>query len=177
MPPKPFPYPIGIGIDVCQPIRVLKLLTDSRTLNHWLMKVFNRLEWPALRSRFKLADNVSPHIAEIGALDEFLPVSVDGEQSLILRQPWRPTTGSTLNNAPAVTSALAQHLAGRYENPHELSTEGSADRYVSLVDVDGRRRKQLSRPIVTASSGSRKYLSLIREALQSPRQRKEPLST
>lgn len=143
MPPKPFPYPIGIGIDVCQPIRIMKMLTDSRTLNHWLMKVFNRLEWPALISRFKLADNVAPGLEEIEALNAFLPDNDARAQSLILTQPWRPTAGSTLNDAPAVTSALAQHLAGRCETPHELATDRPADGYVSLVDVDGRRKKQL----------------------------------
>lgn len=112
MPPKPFPYPIGIGIDVCKPSRILHLMRDHRTLNRWLRKVFNRLEWPQLVSRFKIAQNGAP--GDIGhPRDDFHQY-----QPLTLSHPWKiPPAGSEHIQVPALTDALAQHLAGRLEPP------------------------------------------------------------
>ena len=110
MPPKPFPYPIGIGIDVCKPSRILRLMKDHRTLNHWLQKVFNRLEWPQLVSHFKVAENVAAgNVGHTRNIDRYHP--------LILSYPWISPAGSEHTQVPAVTDALAQHLAGRLDPP------------------------------------------------------------
>ena len=66
MAPKPFPHPLGIGIDIVRVPRVIELLKDEYTINRWSRKVFNRLEWPYLFAKFNLAqrnpkDGHSPH--------------------------------------------------------------------------------------------------------------------
>lgn len=112
MPPKPFPYPIGIGIDVCKPSRILRLMQDHQTLNRWLRKVFNRLEWPQLVSRFKVAQNAAPGDSA-DPQDDF-----NRYEPLILSYWWSPPpAGSEHIQVPAITDALAQHLAGRLEAP------------------------------------------------------------
>lgn len=112
MPPKPFPYPIGIGIDVCKPSRIVRLMRDHDKLNRWLRKVFNRLEWPQLVSSFKGAQNAAP--GDIGhPRDDF-----NRHQPLILSHSWIPPPPSTKNvRVPATINALAQHLAGRLAPP------------------------------------------------------------
>ena len=48
-PPKPFPLPYRIGIDICSIARIRALLAkdagQGKYLRRWGSKVFNRLEW------------------------------------------------------------------------------------------------------------------------------------
>ena len=46
MAPKPFPYPLGIGIDVCKVARIARVLRSTGLRNQWARRVFTRLEWP-----------------------------------------------------------------------------------------------------------------------------------
>ena len=46
--PRPFPFPIGIGTDVCQISRIADILRHEHKRNRWARKLFTRLEWPAL---------------------------------------------------------------------------------------------------------------------------------
>lgn len=90
-------------------------MKNQRTLNHWLRKVFNRLEWPLLVSRFKIAENAGPGVGHIRDVNRYQP--------LILSHSWIPPAGSEV---PAVTDALAQHLAGRLDAlPPSLATDGA----------------------------------------------------
>ena len=51
MPPKPFPYPFNIGIDIACAKRFEKYAENERAFNQFARKVFTSLEWPTLRSR------------------------------------------------------------------------------------------------------------------------------
>ena len=53
MAPKPFPFAIGIGIDLCRVSRIAAILRHEHTLNRWARKIFTRLEWPALCRRLQ----------------------------------------------------------------------------------------------------------------------------
>lgn len=55
MPPRPFPYPLGTGIDICKVSRVANIIRDDGNATRWVAKVFSRLEWPAIWRRFKEA--------------------------------------------------------------------------------------------------------------------------
>lgn len=55
MPPKPFPYPLRIGVDMCSMPRLGQHITDSNWLNRYTRKHFNRLEWPELCIRVAAA--------------------------------------------------------------------------------------------------------------------------
>ncbi|KAI4133221.1 MAG: hypothetical protein LQ338_000279 [Usnochroma carphineum] len=47
MAPKPFPYPLGVGIDICHSQRLHKVLSlPGEGATRWARKVFNRQEWP-----------------------------------------------------------------------------------------------------------------------------------
>ena len=51
MGPKPFPFSIGIGTDICQVSRIRHIAADASLLNSWARKVFTRHEWPTLYHR------------------------------------------------------------------------------------------------------------------------------
>ncbi|KAI4169866.1 MAG: hypothetical protein LQ343_005415 [Gyalolechia ehrenbergii] len=53
MAPKPFPYPIGVGVDICHIPRLYNLV-GKRThyVTRWAKKVFTRLEWHRLWQEF-----------------------------------------------------------------------------------------------------------------------------
>lgn len=111
-------------------------MKDHRTLNRWLRKVFNRLEWPQLVARFKVAGDATPG---------------DISQPLILSHAWiPPPAGSEHIQVSAVTDALAQHLAGRLDpSPTSLpltllllSTDGALAEMMVSDLLDGQRRKQ-----------------------------------
>lgn len=85
-------------------------MKDQRTLNLWLRKVFSRLEWPQLVSRFNVAETVAP--GDVGHTR-----GTNRYQPLILSHSCIPPAGSEHIQVPAVTDALAQHLAGRLDAP------------------------------------------------------------
>lgn len=73
MAPKPFPLPLGIGVDIVHVPRVIGFLKDEEKINRWCRKVFSRLEWPHLFERFSLAqrnpkEGCSPHDSPMLAL-------------------------------------------------------------------------------------------------------------
>lgn len=53
MVPKAFPYPIGVGTDICQVHRIASFLRRRDIRERWARRVFTRLEWPSLWRAFK----------------------------------------------------------------------------------------------------------------------------
>lgn len=53
MVPKAFPFPIGVGTDICQIHRIAAILRRRETRERWARKVFTRLEWPSLWRAFQ----------------------------------------------------------------------------------------------------------------------------
>ncbi|KAL9015312.1 MAG: hypothetical protein Q9173_000110 [Seirophora scorigena] len=52
MAPKPFPYPIGVGVDICHSHRLYATLGHpSQYVTTWARKIFTRQEWPCLLKR------------------------------------------------------------------------------------------------------------------------------
>lgn len=52
MAPKPFPYPIGVGVDICHIPRLYATLDHpSEYVTRWARKIFTRQEWPCLLKR------------------------------------------------------------------------------------------------------------------------------
>lgn len=55
MPPKPFPFLFGIGIDIARIARFTRLLERSdQDFLRWARRIFTRLEWPALQEQYRL---------------------------------------------------------------------------------------------------------------------------
>ncbi|KAL9129080.1 MAG: hypothetical protein Q9217_002387 [Psora testacea] len=52
MVPKPFPYPISIGTDICNVYRIAGLLRLRDVRERWVKRTFTRLEWPAIWQSF-----------------------------------------------------------------------------------------------------------------------------
>ena len=55
MPPKPFPFPISVGNDICQISRIFHLLNGQHK-NRFLSKLFTAKELNAFRTRIFLQD-------------------------------------------------------------------------------------------------------------------------
>ena len=53
MVPKPFPYPIGVGTDICSINRIAGLLRLRDTRERWIRRTFTRLEWPGIWQSFQ----------------------------------------------------------------------------------------------------------------------------
>ncbi|KAL6717078.1 hypothetical protein ACLMJK_004992 [Lecanora helva] len=115
MPPKPFPLPIGVGIDICRIHRIAALLQNENSRNQWARRVFTRMEWPSLCMSFNRANDSgkweSDSITKENYIsDVYLPRL--SNHSDVLRNSelyW-----SAINDKRSKLAGLAQHLAGRW---------------------------------------------------------------
>ena len=125
MVPKPFPYPLGVGIDVCKVSRIASLLRSSNVRNQWARRVFTRLEWLDVWKYFERTRRAMTDDAEDMTRTDRRATNVQSSWML----PEIPTKGlrdangvlfdkSALNEdspdfrSPVAT--LARFLAGRY---------------------------------------------------------------
>ena len=131
---RPFPIPIGIGLDVCRVERVGAILRDARTRNRWARKIFNRLEWPHLYKRLQRMDD---SIGELAGQDdeEADEQKVEVQDQAVAKDhdntvwmlPGLSRYSSIFKNENLYNSAiadersdlgrLARHLAGRLDCP------------------------------------------------------------
>ena len=124
MAPKPFPYPIGLGIDICHIPRLSGLLgrqDDYVTL--WARKVFTRLEWPHLWLRFHEA-HMQRSSSEISKAQLKLP-----HIKRIRTQEQRKNPASSLvNNSQLLPTESSADEAEQHNNIHDEnpSTNGTA---------------------------------------------------
>lgn len=112
MPPKPFPFPIGVGTDICHTTRFLRFIRDDEVMNQFARKVFTRLEWPYLYRKFlevgyDLANEDERSwgderpIETLPSLSRFFPPRSDPKKAL-------PAPNLQIGN-------LARYLAGRLD--------------------------------------------------------------
>ncbi|KAI4101449.1 MAG: hypothetical protein L6R37_004924 [Teloschistes peruensis] len=94
MAPKPFPYLIRQGVDICRVSRVSKILEKpSHELLRWALKIFTRQEWPQLWRQFNEATVKQEALGSQAQL--FLPKL-------------------TLSASQHAHGPLAQYIAGRW---------------------------------------------------------------
>ena len=129
MPPRPFPFPMGVGVDICQINRIAALLRKESIRNNWVRKVFTRLEWPTVCRRFQRANRSEA---------ESVSYSTQGQDTLPDRtnsteHNWMlPTLSkhtdilkdetlfwSTIADRRSKLAVLAAHLTGRSAFPIE----------------------------------------------------------
>ena len=141
--PKPFPFPIEVGVDICRTARIASLLRQERTRNRWAQRIFTRLEWPALVRRFQRVDRADGETHSQAqkrqqqlryARQEAKEGMGDVEQDIWML-PKLSTLTSILDNQEVYRSAigddrsrlgiLARHLAGRFEIPHDMICIGA----------------------------------------------------
>jgi hypothetical protein len=130
MSPRPFPFQLGVGIDICRIARVAALLRQESTRNRWARRVFTRIEWMALCRRFERVNQLQAgNSVRQAAKDESHEASVrrktTGEDLWML--PKLPNLSSIIEDPEAYSSAvndarsplgsLARHLAGRLVFP------------------------------------------------------------
>ena len=136
--PKPFPFPIEIGVDICRTARIASLLRLDRIRNRWAQRVFTRLEWPALVRRFQRVDRADGETySQAQNRQQQLKYAREGSgegighsEQDIWMLPKLSTLTSILENQEAYWSAigddrsrlgiLARHLAGRLESPQDM---------------------------------------------------------
>lgn len=101
MPPKPFPFPLGVGVDLCQTKRIFSLLKVNQNIHAFSKKVFNRLEWPDVFEKFNHA-----------ALDIDNDGGIEPATGLILPDVsrWIPTSSRDFPR----THRLGTYLSGRF---------------------------------------------------------------
>ena len=56
MPPKPFPFKIGIGTDICE-IERMGAIIQTGYHTRWARKVLTYLEWPSFETKLQEFEN------------------------------------------------------------------------------------------------------------------------
>ncbi len=137
--PRPFPFPLGIGTDVCRVNRIAAILRYEYTRNRWARKVFTRLEWPALCRRLQRLEKTTGEPA--GQVDVTSDQKLGKEDQTVARNSetaiWmlprlsryssifedENSYWSTIADERSALGALARHLAGRSEVPRGVTSK------------------------------------------------------
>ena len=124
--PKPFPFPIGIGTDICSVNRIAAVLRHEFTRNRWARKVFTRLEWPFLCRRLRHLEK--PTEIAIGRADVASDENLGHKSGVVRRYqedtiwmlPRLPSIPedddsywSVVADKGSASGSLARYLAGR----------------------------------------------------------------
>ncbi|KAL8933884.1 MAG: hypothetical protein Q9211_005529 [Gyalolechia sp. 1 TL-2023] len=113
MAPKPFPYPIGVGVDICHIPRLYNLVgKPSHYVSRWAKKIFTSLEWPYLWRKFYEISNLRTP-SEISKVQLWIP-----EVERTMTQTQRTHHASS---AAEATHSLPNDTA------HNLACDGHAD--------------------------------------------------
>ena len=141
MVPKPFPFPIEVGIDICRTARIAALLRQEQTRNRWAQRIFTRLEWPAIVRRFQRADRAEGETyGQAMKRQQHLRLAregnLDGVKDLGQNVWMLPNLASVssmfedeelywsaIRNERSPLGGLARHLAGRSEISSRLLEE------------------------------------------------------
>ena len=131
MAPKPFPFPISVGVDICRIRRIADLIRQETIRNRWARRIFTRLEWPALCRRFQRAtyqaedskslrkiekqgatveESSAENIWTLPKLTKHPDLFDDQQGYLTLIQDERSKIG-----------VLVRHLAGRLDRFHKIA--------------------------------------------------------
>lgn len=104
MPPRPFPYAIGIGTDICHIPRIQRIIlqNDGRDIVRFGSKIFNDFEL-----RFFQQKLTSYHEAKAAAVSDSA-----GNGAAVPNKPVLHNTDDVRHHVGLV--AFAQWLAGRY---------------------------------------------------------------
>ncbi|KAL2047053.1 hypothetical protein N7G274_001072 [Stereocaulon virgatum] len=169
MSPRPFPFQLGVGIDVCRIARIAALLRQESTRNRWARRVFTRIEWMALCRRFERVNQLQAgNSVRQAAKDESHEASVRskiaGEDlwmlpklpnlSSIIEDP--EAYSSAINDARSPLGSLARHLAGRWA-AKEAAIKAHRYRQLSMQDISIVLPTQRSNPL----PGANKVMALI----------------
>lgn len=129
MAPKPFPFAISIGIDVCRVNRIAAILRHEYTRNRWARKIFSRLEWPGLCKRLRHVERATRE--PVGQIDAASSQKLDKENQAIAKNYdnaiWmlprlsgyssivddEKSYWSAIGDERSALGVLARHLAGR----------------------------------------------------------------
>ena len=135
MAPRPFPFQLGVGIDICRITRIVALLRQESTRNRWARRVFTRLEWMALCWRFERVNQLQagePVEQKIVNYQQSNQESQDAPEGIKIPEkdlwmlPKLSNLSSILEDTEAYSVAigdarsplgsLARHLAGRLDS-------------------------------------------------------------
>ncbi|KAI4138867.1 MAG: hypothetical protein L6R39_006570 [Caloplaca ligustica] len=119
MPPKPFPYPLGVGVDIVQISRFFRTIGHSSdAVTHWARKVFTRQEWPNLQQIYYRATGQQT------------------TQGNPIPSLWLPQVKANTKSHGDATSATAHD--GATVNETEVALDAG-------LEVDGQKTIQVSR--------------------------------
>ena len=142
MPPKPFPFAIGVGTDICRVARLVNVANDAVRLNLWAKRVFTRLEWPMVYERLALGLDMA---------------GLDDKQKLSL--PSISIPGQDVADRSPQMKKL-QFLAGRFAFiPFNIDPNIEYFSYFGIID--GQRKKRQSKHTTIVDFQCLRYLFLL----------------
>ena len=112
MSPKPFPYPLAIGIDVCKVGRMYQLMRKGPRMTSFARRVFTRSEFMALRLRFLKMHADDPETK----IPEEDPANYENCQWTLPSLKFDEDT----RNADPNIFRLAEYLAGRLVRTYSI---------------------------------------------------------
>lgn len=140
---KPFPSSYGLGHDICHTERLVAILRQENTRNRWARRVFTRLEWPVLISRFLRAGGIEtdfvskegqrqPQDSEVADRSSRSGSNNAGAHLMLPKLPGltalpKKSEQSGAAIADPLLSKLVRHLAGRFEHPHRFFVSLDSD--------------------------------------------------
>ena len=138
--PKPFPFPIGIGTDVCRVNRIAAILRHEYTRNRWARKIFTRLEWPALCRKMQRIEKAIgepigradvANYGKIGDENDAVARYYDNTIWMLPRLPEYSSVPkdndsywSVIADERSALGSLARHLAGRSDFLQKSGSRG-----------------------------------------------------
>ena len=128
MVPKPFPYPLNIGTDLCSVKRIAGLLDHRRRREQFIRRNFTRLEWPLIWKSFQRASDdpnsydawITPNTASVTHTEQ----TANGDERPLAEEssiwslpdwskPLKFYTEEVLDESSPIGS-LVRHVAGRF---------------------------------------------------------------
>ena len=182
MAPRPFPFQLGVGIDICRITRIVALLRQESTRNRWARRVFTRLEWMALCRRFERVNQLQAgepveqkmiNYQQSNQENQDAPEGIKNPEKDLLMLPKLSNLSSVFEDTEAYTAAigdarsplgsLARHLAGRLDYPSIVRRLFSL--LSNSLSIDGQLKKLQSKRIAIGNFPCKIFLSSYHESL------------
>lgn len=166
MVPKPFPYPLNIGIDLCSVQRIAGLLSHRRPREQFITRNFTRLEWPLIWKSFQRASDspnsynawINPKIASLSRLEQIAKADerpLAEELSIWSLPEWskpRKSYNEDVLEESSPIGNLVRHVAGRFASIPIFSPQSpKIPAKIIWRTTDGQPKKPSSKPTLAAN--------------------------
>ena len=166
MVPKPFPYPLNIGTDLCSVQRIAGLLNHRRPREQFIRRNFTRLEWPLIWKSFQRASDspnsynawINPNTASVSRLEQIAKADerpLAEELSIWSLPEWskpRKSYNEDVLEESSPIGNLVRHVAGRFVSiPIFAPQSPNIPAKRIWRTTDGQPKNPSSKPILAAN--------------------------